>query len=112
MLDGLQDYHYFTELYTLVFKTEEEPNIPLMFGKLRKEKEFVDLAEELVEYERPIEKIRRDEEESFMKSDEGIQNKAIARKLTMVSLFSKSFVADRRLWKWLAEAIDLGAATD
>lgn len=106
MLDGLQDYHYFTELYSLVFKPEEEPNIPLMFGELRKEKEFSDLTEELVEYERPIEKIKRDEEASFFESDEGNQNKAIARKLTMVSLFSKSFVADRRLWKWLAEAIE------
>jgi hypothetical protein len=102
-LDGLQDYHYFTELYASVYKPEDDVNIPELFKGVQKQEEFVKLASTLAEDDRPASKIKRDEEEYFRYSDPG--NEAIARKLTMVMGLSKGFVADKRLWKWIDDTM-------
>ncbi|KAI9736400.1 MAG: hypothetical protein M1818_006133 [Claussenomyces sp. TS43310] len=94
-LDGLQDYHYFTELYT----SEAEINVPKLFKDVQKEDEFVELAKALAEDDRPATKTERDEEAYFHGSGSGIE--AIARKLTVMAELSQGFVADRRLWRWI-----------
>jgi hypothetical protein len=101
-LDGLQDYRYFTELYALVYKPEDEINVPRLFKGVQKEMEFVELARTLAEDDRPVSKIKRDEEDYFRFSGPG--REAIARKLTMMAELSEGFVADRRLWRWIEEA--------
>jgi hypothetical protein len=43
----------------------------------------------------------------------GIERRAIARKITMVSRLSQDFVADKRLWRWIEEMKgDLSSVTD
>ncbi|KAF8851886.1 hypothetical protein BDZ45DRAFT_131931 [Acephala macrosclerotiorum] len=98
-LDGLQDYRYFTELYASVYSPDDEINIPMLFKDVQKEKQFVELARTLAEDDLSESKIQRDEEDYFRFSDSGRQ--AIARKLTIVTELSKSFVADERLWRWI-----------
>ncbi|KAH8790564.1 hypothetical protein BGZ57DRAFT_939132 [Hyaloscypha finlandica] len=101
-LDGLQDYRYFTELYTLVYKPEDEINIPRLFKGVQKEIGFVELAKTLTEDDRPASEIKKDEEDYFRFTGSG--REAIARKLTVVAELSEGFVADRRLWQWIDEA--------
>jgi hypothetical protein len=101
-LDGLQDYRYFTELYALVYKAEDEINIPRLFKGVQKEIAFVELARTLAEDDRPASKIKEDEEDYFRFS--GWERQAIARKLTVMAELSEGFVADRRLWHWIDEA--------
>ena len=100
-LDGLQDYRYFTELHALVYKPEDEINVARLFKGVQKEMEFVELARTLVEDDRPVSKIKRDEEDYFCFSSPG--REAIARKLTMMAELSEGFVVDRRLWQWIEE---------
>jgi hypothetical protein len=101
-LDGLQDYRYFTELYALVYKPEDEINVPRLFKGVQKEMEFVELARTLAEDDRPVSKIKRDEEDYFRFSGPG--REAIARKLTIMAELSKGFIVDKRLWRWIKEA--------
>jgi len=101
-LDGLRDYHYFTELYASMSKPEDEINVPRLFKNIQKEEEFVELASILAEDDRPASEIKRDEEDYFRYSGSG--KEAIARKLTMVAGLSEGFVADKKLWQWIEEA--------
>lgn len=102
-LNDLQDYRYFTELYALVFTPKEEVNIPKRFKELLKEDEFVKLAKTLAEDDLDEDKMKRDEEDYFRYkvSDE----EAVARKLTMMAELSEGFAADRRLWRWIGDAM-------
>jgi hypothetical protein len=101
-LDGLGDYHYFTELYASVYKPQDEINVPKLFKAIQKEEEFVELARMLAEDDRLASEIKRDEEDYFRCSGSG--KEAIARKLTMVAELSEGFVADKKLWRWIEEA--------
>jgi hypothetical protein len=101
-LDGLGDYHYFTELYASVYKPQDEINVPKLFKDIQKEEEFVELARMLAEDDRLASEIKRDEEDYFRCSGSG--KEAIARKLTMVAELSEGFVADKKLWRWIEEA--------
>jgi hypothetical protein len=40
-LDGLQDYRYFTELYTLAYQPDTEISVPRLFKGIRMKDEFV-----------------------------------------------------------------------
>jgi hypothetical protein len=116
LLDGLQDYYYFKELYTSVYKPAEEVNISALFKRAQKEDELVELAEELADDEEWAPGIL-DEEEYFAMIGAmekpaggrqevkliGIERRAIARKITIVSGLSQDFVADKRLWRWIEE---------
>lgn len=102
-LDSLQDYRYFTELYVSVYKPEDDIDVPRLFKDVLKKEEFVELATMLAEDDRRVDEIQRDEEEYFRYSHS--EREAIARKLTMVAGLSEGFVADKRLWQWVEEAI-------
>ncbi|KFY95685.1 hypothetical protein V498_03196 [Pseudogymnoascus sp. VKM F-4517 (FW-2822)] len=115
LLDGLQDYYYFKELYTSVYKPTEEVNISTLFKEAQKEDSLVELAEALADDEEWAPEILKDEEEyfSFVGKKEkpkggpketkliGIERHAIARKINMVAGLSHDFVADKRLWHWI-----------
>lgn len=117
LLDGMQDYYYFKELYTSVYKPTEDVNISTLFKTAQKEDKFVKLAEELADDEEWAPEILKDEEEYFAvigKMEKpaagpkeialiGIERHAIARKINMVSGLSQDFVADHRLWRWIEE---------
>ncbi|KAH9203327.1 hypothetical protein DL95DRAFT_504629 [Leptodontidium sp. 2 PMI_412] len=96
-LDGLQDYFYFTELYALVYKPEDEINMPRLFKGVQKEMQFVELARTLAEDDRLASEIKRDEEDYFRFS--GSEREAIPRKLTIMAELSEGFVADKKLWR-------------
>ncbi|TVY88168.1 hypothetical protein LAWI1_G005806 [Lachnellula willkommii] len=93
---------YAAKLYTSVYKSDDEINVPKLFKGIQKEEEFVELARMLAEDDRPASEIKRDEEDYFRYS--GLEKEAMARKLTMVSELSEGFVADKRLWQWIEEA--------
>lgn len=117
LLDGLQDYCYFKELYTLVYKPVEEVNISALFKEAQKDDKLIQLAEELADDEEWAPEILQYEEDYFAvigKMEKpagggkeatliGIERRAIARKINMVSGLSQDFVADERLWRWIEE---------
>ena len=102
-LDGLQDYHYFAELYTSVYKLKEQINVPAIFKAIQGEEKFLDKARMLAEGDRSATEVREEEKQYF--SCLGLERQAISKKLTIVSEFSKSFVADKKLWRWLEEVM-------
>jgi hypothetical protein len=101
-LDSLQDYRYFTELYILVYKPEDDINVPKLFRDVQKKEKFVKLATTLVKNNRSADEIQRDKEEYFHYSHS--EKEAIAKKLTIVAELSEGLVADKRLWRWIGEA--------
>ncbi|KFY81725.1 hypothetical protein V500_11144 [Pseudogymnoascus sp. VKM F-4518 (FW-2643)] len=117
LLDGLQDYCYFKELYTSVYKPVEEVNISALFKEARKDDKLIEIAEELADDEEWAPEILQDEEDYFgvigkMEKPAGgekeaaligIERRAIARKINVVSGLSQDFVADERLWRWIEE---------
>ncbi|KAF4630908.1 hypothetical protein G7Y89_g7225 [Cudoniella acicularis] len=58
-LDSLQDYRYFTELHSLVYKQKEDIDVPRLFNNVRKEEEFIKLAATLAEDDRSAEEIKK-----------------------------------------------------
>jgi hypothetical protein len=127
ILDGLQDYCYFKELYMSVYKPEEEISISSLFKIAQKEDELVELARALADDEEGVPEILKEEEDYFTVIGQterpiegqrnvkliGIERRAIARKITMVSELSQNFVADKRLWRWIAEMMrDLTSVKD
>lgn len=117
LLDGLQDYYYFKELYQSIYKPVEKVNISALFKTAQKEDRLVELAEELADDEEWAPEILKDEEDYFAvigKMEKpaggpkeatliGIERHAIARKINMVAGLSQDFVADHRLWRWIEE---------
>ncbi|ESZ93480.1 RNase H domain containing protein [Sclerotinia borealis F-4128] len=105
-LDELQDFHYFSKLYTSVYsnKPKDLIDIPTLFRDTRGKEEFRDLAKTLVMDDRPVDKVARDERDYFP-ALRLTGREAVARKLTLMSEFNKGFVADKRLWSWLGEAL-------
>lgn len=117
LLDGLQDYCYFKELYTSAYKPVEEVNIFALFKEAQKDDKLIELAEELADDEEWAPEILKDEQDYFAVIGKmgkpageekeaaliGIERRAIARKINMVSRLSQDFVADKRLWRWIEE---------
>jgi hypothetical protein len=92
-LDGLQDYHYFTELYSLTNK-QRDNDVPTLFREVQGGKDFVELARTVAKDDRLASDITRDEERCFSSYQDSA--KAIARKLTIAAELNKGFVAERR----------------
>ncbi|KAI9735314.1 MAG: hypothetical protein M1818_006508 [Claussenomyces sp. TS43310] len=118
-LDGDRDYYYFKDLYTSVYKPQEEVSISSLFRGAQKEGHLLELAETLADNEEDIPEILKEEEEYFTETGNleiletgmliagqkltGVERRAIARKITMVSELSQNFVADERLWRWIED---------
>lgn len=98
-LDGLQDYHYFTELYASIYQQDIEFSAPKLFNAMRTKEEFVKLSSIIAKGDRPTDKIKRDEGNYFR--DKQLNREVVARRLTVMAELSKGFVADSKLWRSL-----------
>ena len=100
-----QDYTLFKVLYELVYEKGSE-NIPRLFydqGMQEQGKELLaKLREDELLEEEEIEE-QEDNEASHTEESEGL---AVARKLTLVSEINPNFVADKRLWQWIENALE------
>jgi hypothetical protein len=102
-MDSLQDVRHFTELYTSV-SGETDVNVPILLKKIKTQSEFSRKALSLTADDQPFSDIEREEMEYF--SHVGLKRLALSRKLTLVSNMSEDFLADGRLWRWLAKAVN------
>lgn len=120
MLDGVQDYYLFKELYILVHRPQRSFSVLQLFRATEKkpftnEKDkFQELAEELAEDVRLASNMAECENRYFYASADvhtplqtnkalSIERHAIARKVTIIRDLSKvgDFIADARLWRWI-----------
>ncbi len=110
-----------------VYKPEEEISISSLFKIAQKEDDLVELARALADDEECVPEILKEEEDYFAVIGQterpieeqhkvkliGIERRAIARKIIMVSELSQNFVADKRLWRWIEEMMrDLTSVKD
>lgn len=104
LLSG-QDLLLFQKLYELVNKYEEAISDPIDYGKLFHERSMLPsnklLLSRLAEDDLPEVKEREKDVFSGAKSD----RLAVARKLTIMSEMNPGFIGDKRLWRWLEEAM-------
>ncbi|KAI9798737.1 MAG: hypothetical protein M1825_005019 [Sarcosagium campestre] len=100
-LDSLQDFHLFSELYHLVYGVTD---IPQLFRAVEQQEPFIDKRQTLAADDKVVDEIAREESEYF--SHVGPERLAVSRKLKLISDMNQTFVADKKLWKWLAEALN------
>ncbi|EEQ92474.2 uncharacterized protein BDCG_07594 [Blastomyces dermatitidis ER-3] len=99
-LDGLQDYHYFTELYLLINKQPAEE----LFTKFQQQyakHEVMNMHWILSADDQSPSEIKQSEKVYFV--NVGAERHALALKIRLVSMLNRSFVADRQLWHWIEE---------
>lgn len=99
-LDCLQDFHYLSQLIHPFVGQEVYPYTCRMKGQ----KEFLEAAEYALKDEGDQERSRRDEEQYF--SCVGPHRHSLSRHLTMIEQLNDQFVADKRLWRWIALYLD------
>ncbi|KAH6969360.1 kinase-like domain-containing protein [Fusarium avenaceum] len=105
LLSG-QDLLLFQKLYELVYKYETLSD-SVDYGRLFHERSMLPsnklLLSRLGEDDLPDEEIKEKEKDVFsrVKSD----RLAVARKLTIMSEMNPGFIGDKRLWRWLEEAL-------
>ncbi|EQL35181.1 hypothetical protein BDFG_03162 [Blastomyces dermatitidis ATCC 26199] len=101
-LDGLQDYHYFTELYLLINKQPAEE----LFTKFQQQyakHEVMNMHWILSADDQSPSEIKQSEKVYFV--NVGAERHALALKIRLVSMLNRSFVADRQLWHWIEEVV-------
>jgi len=101
-MDSLQDVRHFTQLYTSI-SGEADINVPILLKRIKTQGEFSRKALSLTADDQPSSDIEREEMEYF--SHVGLKRLALSRKLTLVSNMSEGFLANGRLWRWLAKAV-------
>jgi len=101
-MDSLQDVRHFTQLYTSI-SGEADINVPILLKRIKTQGEFPRKALSLTADDQPSSDIEREEMEYF--SHVGLKRLALSRKLTLVSNMSEGFLANGRLWRWLAKAV-------
>ncbi|CAK7275523.1 hypothetical protein SEPCBS119000_006729 [Sporothrix epigloea] len=103
----LQDYAHFKALYDLVYEKDAD-NIPQMFYERsmgeRGRALYAEFLQEEMEWEAEEEQDdeQEDDEERYVDKSE---NPAIAMKLKLMSEVNQNFVADKRLWLWIENAL-------
>ncbi|KAF4950123.1 hypothetical protein FGADI_8392 [Fusarium gaditjirri] len=107
LLSG-QDLPLFQRLYGLVFMSGVEyPSDSIDHGWLFHQRAMTpsnkQLLSELKEYDLTDDEVKERENEVF--SGEKVDRLAVARKLTLMSEMNPGFVGDRRLWRWIEEAL-------
>ncbi|KAK1765978.1 hypothetical protein QBC33DRAFT_579267 [Phialemonium atrogriseum] len=111
---GIRDYHHFEAFYALIHASkwgkddddDESVNIPGLFEAYAQRAENRLLLDELREGDWSADYIREQEQASFGSAGAANDGRvAVARKLTLMLEMNKRFVADRRLWQWIEEAL-------
>ena len=97
-MDALQDYNHFKELYALIFG-EQTMDIPTLFREECKKAAVLNMAKSLEADDQPPSVIQKNEKAYF--SSVGPERHALSKKLTLASVLSRGFVADRNLWQWI-----------
>jgi hypothetical protein len=69
---------------------------------IKRKKEFLDAAEDMLTEDEAVDKERSRQNEEHYFSCVGPERHALARHLTMIAQRNKRFVADKRLWRWIA----------
>lgn len=110
-----QDYILFRKLYVSVHGSDggEALDIPRLFHRYAAQEDNQKLLKELAENDMPENEVEREERMAFSSRDTGaggmkVNNMkaiAVARKLTLMSEMNEDFIADRRLWLWIEEAL-------
>ncbi|KAF2191286.1 hypothetical protein K469DRAFT_720275 [Zopfia rhizophila CBS 207.26] len=100
--DALQDYNHFTELYAIVYK-QRVTDIPALFREQYVETAVSNMAKILAADDQTPSDIKRGEDAYF--SNVGLQRHALSRKLTIAAALGRGFVADRKLWHWIENAL-------
>ncbi|KAF5613873.1 kinase-like domain protein [Fusarium subglutinans] len=107
LLSG-QDLSLFQMLYDLVYKTGvENPSDLRDFGWLFHQRAMApsnkQLLSELKEDDLTDAEVKEREKDVF--SGDKLERLAVARKLTLMAEMNPRFVGDRRLWRWIEEAL-------
>jgi hypothetical protein len=108
---SIRDYHDFATLYALAHQKSEEEveeDLPALFNERARSSENKRLLEELKDDDLSPEEVAREEGESFgcPTTPRTVQRIAVARKLTVAAEINDTFsLADRRLWRWVEEAL-------
>ena len=112
-----RDYHDFAALYTLASPgqggCEDDDEsvardvLPALFSERARRYENKRLLDELGEDDLPPDEVERQERESFGRpsSPATTEKLAMARKLTLMTEMNEGFAADRRLWRWIEDAM-------
>ncbi|GLA55876.1 hypothetical protein AnigIFM63604_003095 [Aspergillus niger] len=95
-LDSLQDFYYFCQI---IHSYVGQDVFPYIRG-MKEKKEFLEAAEHVPKDEEDEERSKQNEEQYF--SCVGPQRHALSRHLTMIQQQNAQFVADKRLWRWIA----------
>jgi hypothetical protein len=103
-LDALQDYRLFTELYGLTHN-QQTTDIPAIFNMKRDEPTISDMAKILAADDQSPSDVERSEKAYF--SNVGLEREGLSRMLTLASSLNRGFVADRKLWRWINDAVPL-----
>ncbi|KAF5976571.1 kinase-like domain-containing protein [Fusarium coicis] len=103
-----QDLPLFRRLYDLVYKTgAKSPSDSRDCGWLFHQRAMApsnkQLLSKLKEYDLTEEEIKEREKDVF--SGGKLDRLAVARKLTLISEMNPGFIGDRRLWRWIEEAL-------
>ncbi|KAK7407825.1 hypothetical protein QQX98_009996 [Neonectria punicea] len=102
-----QDYTLFTALYELVYKQGSE-DIPRLIREQSAQEQGRELLAKLRQDELEDEagtETEDQEDEEVVRAEE-TDELVIARKLTVMSELNPNFVADRRLWGWIENALE------
>jgi hypothetical protein len=102
--DALQDCYHFTALYSSVFGNRTA-NIPTLFRDQHDNRAVSNMAKILWADDQSWSEIKRNEDAYFLAV--GCDRHAAARKLTVASELSRVFIADKKLWRWIEDALDL-----
>ncbi|KAF5588710.1 altered inheritance of mitochondria [Fusarium pseudoanthophilum] len=107
LLSG-QDLPLFQRLYDLIFKTgAENPPDSRVYGWLFHQRAMTSSNKQLLsrmsEYDLTNDEMKEREINVF--SGDKVERLAVARKLTLMSEMNPGFIGDRRLWRWIEEAL-------
>ncbi len=102
--DALQDCYHFTALYSSVFG-HRTADLPTLFGNQHNNRAVSKMAKILSADDQSQSEIKRNEDAYFLAV--GCDRHAVARKLTVASELSRVFIADKRLWRWIGDVLDL-----
>ncbi|KAF4998054.1 hypothetical protein FDECE_11906 [Fusarium decemcellulare] len=109
-----QDYNLFKSLYGIAYEVKHSNSVdyPRLFHDRAQQEENKQLFSELQEDDLTEDEIKKKEEANFFLAEEKKSDSlAVARKLSLMSEMNTGFVADKRLWRWIEDALGQSQST-